>query len=295
MGVCKVWTSSKQGFPFPFLKLGMPAFKFQPLKHPRGVSLVIPLSERKKSCSCDCVVCKWEQKALSCCYTASRDNRSLSTQSNAQTGKKNKFVFHFKPCLSPAKLLLQMRGKSMRILPKYGQRFQKMGLSLNYFSPLWGDPIQFDESSTQKLMDRKRTAGGCKHTATFSMWVQNHALQTGTIRSNYTHLGSCPLKSKFRSIDFGYRELEEAASGSEQQLHADCWNIQFPSYEAFWNILNVSTVLTKHSHQGVLWILATLFNLIPEAKNLLLFSAETRWQPRRKCLATGETENLTFL
>lgn len=79
-GVCKVWTSSKQGFPFPFLKLGMPAFKFQPLKYPRGVSLVIPLSERRKAVPgvCGCVVCKWEQKVLSCCYTASRDNRSLS-------------------------------------------------------------------------------------------------------------------------------------------------------------------------------------------------------------------------
>lgn len=190
------------------------------------------------------------------------------------------FVFHTGPdlklCLSAAKLLQQMSRKSKRILSKYEQRFQKMGLSSNYFPPLWGDHFQSHESSTQKVMDRNRTARGCKYTAALSLWVQSHALQMGTIRSNYTHLGSCPLKSKFRSIDFEYSKLEEASWGSEQQLHADCWNIKLPSSEAFCNILNLLLVLTKHSHQGVLWILATLFSLIPEAKNLL-FNAETCW------------------
>lgn len=51
VGGCKVWMSSKLGFSCPFLKFSMPAFKFQALKHPRGVTLVIPLPKRKKSSS----------------------------------------------------------------------------------------------------------------------------------------------------------------------------------------------------------------------------------------------------
>lgn len=33
-----------------FLKFGMPGLTFQPLKHPRGINIIVPLPKRKKSC-----------------------------------------------------------------------------------------------------------------------------------------------------------------------------------------------------------------------------------------------------
>lgn len=98
-----------------------------------------------------------------------------------------------------------------------------MGLGSSYSLPLLvRGHFQAGESSRQKVMGGKRTARGCKQTATLPPSLQSHILQMGTIRSNYAHLGFCPSKLKFRSIDFEYSKLEEAARGSKQQLHADC-------------------------------------------------------------------------
>lgn len=155
MGGCKVWTSSKLGFSCPFLKFSMPAFKFQLLKHPRGVTLVISLPKRKKSGSWhmwlwgmqagakgfilllhsfqgqqkpfqERVIVRWKKKKL--CFTLGQTSNPIFLQKNSYCKR---------------------AGNQRESCLNMGRDVRRRAWIKIIFPPLWGDPFQSDESCTQ--------------------------------------------------------------------------------------------------------------------------------------------------
>lgn len=172
----------------------MPGLKFQPLKQTRGKTLVVPLPKRKKSCFWLCGTpagakgfillhnFQSQEKPLQEWCASKCLWFPLGQTSNSVSLQQNSY--------------LQVARTQQRTLPTYKQRFQRMGLDLsNFFSAFWGDPGEPDESSRHRVMGRRRMERGCKATAELPLWSQSPALHMGTIRNNYSHLGSCPLKS----------------------------------------------------------------------------------------------------